>query len=38
MGFSGINLASGGAGLLIVVSVALERLRQTNSRALMDPL
>ncbi|MDR1196781.1 MAG: preprotein translocase subunit SecY [Candidatus Nomurabacteria bacterium] len=35
MGFSGINLAIGGTGLLIVVSVALESLRQINSRALM---
>jgi preprotein translocase subunit SecY len=29
------NLAIGGTGLLIVVSVALESLRQLNSRALM---
>jgi preprotein translocase subunit SecY len=35
LGFSGINLAIGGTGLLIVVSVALESLRQINSRALM---
>lgn len=35
-GFTGIqNLAIGGTGLLIVVSVALESLRQINSRALM---
>jgi preprotein translocase, SecY subunit len=35
LGYSGINLAIGGTGLLIVVSVALESLRQVNSRALM---
>jgi len=35
LGYSGINLAIGGTGLLIVVSVALESLRQINSRALM---
>ena len=29
------NLAIGGTGILIVVSVALEALRQINSRALM---
>jgi preprotein translocase subunit SecY len=34
-GFSNMNLAIGGTGLLIVVSVALESLRQINSRALM---
>ena len=35
-GITGItNLAIGGTGLLIVVSVALESLRQINSRALM---
>lgn len=34
-GFSGVNFAIGGTGLLIVVSVALETLRQVNSRALM---
>ncbi len=35
-GFTGIqNFAMGGTGLLIVVSVALESLRQVNSRALM---
>lgn len=32
---SGGNLAIGGTGILIVVSVALEALRQINSRALM---
>ena len=36
MGIGGAaNLAIGGTGLLIVVSVALETLRQVNSRALM---
>ncbi len=36
VGVTGIaNLAIGGTGLLIVVSVALESLRQINSRALM---
>ena len=35
LGISGANLAIGGTGLLIVVSVALETLRQINSRALM---
>lgn len=35
LGFSGANFAIGGTGLLIVVSVALESLRQVNSRALM---
>lgn len=34
-GISGTNLAIGGTGVLIVVSVALEALRQINSRALM---
>lgn len=34
-GISGTNLSIGGTGLLIVVSVALETLRQINSRALM---
>ncbi|OYX43117.1 preprotein translocase subunit SecY [Candidatus Saccharibacteria bacterium 32-49-12] len=34
-GISGTNLSIGGTGLLIVVSVALESLRQINSRALM---
>ena len=35
-GITGIqNLAIGGTGILIVVSVALESLRQINSRALM---
>ena len=34
-GISGTNLSIGGTGLLIVVSVALESLRQVNSRALM---
>jgi preprotein translocase subunit SecY len=34
-GFSNSNLSIGGTGLLIVVSVALESLRQINSRALM---
>lgn len=34
-GYGGLNLAIGGTGLLIVVSVALESLRQINSRALM---
>lgn len=34
-GVSVTNLALGGTGLLIVVSVALEALRQINSRALM---
>lgn len=35
LGISVSNLALGGTGLLIVVSVALEALRQINSRALM---
>lgn len=35
LGITGTNLAIGGTGLLIVVSVALETLRQVNSRALM---
>ena len=35
LGISAANLAIGGTGLLIVVSVALETLRQINSRALM---
>jgi preprotein translocase subunit SecY len=34
-GISAANLAIGGTGLLIVVSVGLESLRQINSRALM---
>jgi preprotein translocase subunit SecY len=34
-GITGTKLAIGGTGLLIVVSVALESLRQINSRALM---
>lgn len=34
-GVTGSNLSIGGTGLLIVVSVALETLRQINSRALM---
>lgn len=34
-GISGTNLSIGGTGLLIVVSVALETIRQINSRALM---
>lgn len=34
-GISNANLAIGGTGILIVVSVALEALRQINSRALM---
>ncbi len=34
-GISSSNLSIGGTGLLIVVSVALESLRQINSRALM---
>lgn len=34
-GVSNSNLAIGGTGLLIVVSVALEALRQINSRAMM---
>lgn len=34
-GIQAANLAIGGTGLLIVVSVALESLRQINSRALM---
>ena len=34
-GISGTNLAIGGTGVLIVVSVGLETLRQINSRALM---
>ncbi len=35
LGITSANLAVGGTGLLIVVSVALETLRQINSRALM---
>lgn len=35
LGIQASNLAIGGTGLLIVVSVALETLRQINSRALM---
>lgn len=35
LSITGTNLAIGGTGLLIVVSVALETLRQINSRALM---
>lgn len=34
-GINATNLAIGGTGLLIVVSVGLETLRQINSRALM---
>lgn len=34
-GISGTNLSIGGTGLLIIVSVGLEALRQINSRALM---
>lgn len=34
-GITGTNLALGGTGLLIVVSVGIETLRQINSRALM---
>jgi preprotein translocase subunit SecY len=34
-GISNTNLSIGGTGLLIVVSVGLESLRQINSRALM---
>lgn len=34
-GYGGLNLSVGGTGLLIVVTVALETLRQINSRALM---
>jgi len=34
-GIQAQNLAIGGTGLLIVVSVTLETLRQINSRALM---
>lgn len=34
-GVSNLNISIGGTGLLIVVSVALETLRQINSRALM---
>lgn len=34
-GITGANLAVGGTGLLIVVTVGLESLRQINSRALM---
>jgi preprotein translocase subunit SecY len=34
-GITNTNLAIGGTGLLIVVTVALEALRQINSRALM---
>jgi len=36
LGINAANLAIGGTGLLIVVSVALEALRQINSRALID--
>ncbi|HEX6258134.1 MAG TPA: preprotein translocase subunit SecY [Candidatus Saccharimonadales bacterium] len=35
LGISAANLAIGGTGLLIVVTVAIEALRQINSRALM---
>ncbi len=35
LGINAANLAIGGTGLLIIVSVALETLRQVNSRALM---
>jgi len=35
VGVNAANLAIGGTGLLIIVSVALESLRQINSRALM---
>jgi preprotein translocase subunit SecY len=35
LGINAANLAIGGTGLLIVVSVGLESLRQINSRALM---
>lgn len=35
LGISAVNLAVGGTGLLIVVQVGLETLRQINSRALM---
>jgi len=35
VGLQNTNLAIGGTGVLIVVSVALESLRQINSRALM---
>ena len=35
LGVNATNLAIGGTGILIVVSVALESLRQINSRALM---
>lgn len=35
LGINAANLAIGGTGLLIVVTVALESLRQINSRALM---
>jgi preprotein translocase subunit SecY len=35
LGINASNLAIGGTGLLIVVSVGLESLRQINSRALM---
>jgi preprotein translocase subunit SecY len=34
-GVTGTNLSIGGTGILIVVSVGLEALRQINSRALM---
>ena len=34
-GLSGLQLSIGGTGLIIIVSVALESLRQINSRALM---
>ena len=35
LGLNAANLAIGGTGLLIVVTVGLETLRQVNSRALM---
>ena len=35
LGVNAANLAIGGTGLLIVVTVGLETLRQINSRALM---
>ena len=34
-GLQGLRLSIGGTGILIIVSVALETLRQVNSRALM---
>jgi preprotein translocase subunit SecY len=34
-GITNTNLSIGGTGLLIVVSVGLETIRQVNSRALM---